>query len=143
LVCNQGITGAAGVSAARVSGAIDLTNTSTSIVTDKVKGVTVSALFANKIISGLVNSFSNENGISIYPNPVVDQMNISYTSNLNDRLKINVYSIEGRKIFSNDVISNSGANTFQMNTATLKSGLHFITVEKNGAVIQTLKFSKL
>lgn len=137
LVCNQGVS-----AAAKVSSAIDLTNSSTSIATDKVKGVTVSAYFANKIIAGLTNSLNKEYGISIYPNPVVDQMNLNYTGSDNDCLKINIHSIDGRKMISNDVVSNIGENTFQINTTTLKSGLHFISIEKNGVIIETIKFSK-
>jgi hypothetical protein len=119
-----------------------LANSSTSIATDKVKGITVSAYFANKIIAGLANSLNKENGISIYPNPVVDQMNLNYTGSDNDHLKIYIHSIDGRKMISSDVISNTGDNTFQINTTTLKSGLHFISIEKNGVIIETIKFSK-
>jgi NAD-dependent dihydropyrimidine dehydrogenase PreA subunit len=135
LICNQGI-------AASGSPTTGNLNKVSSIGTDLVKGVTLSALYSNKIISGIVNSMSNENGVAIYPNPVNDQLNVSYVASGNDDLELNVYSIDGRRLISTKVSSTSGANQFEINTTSLKSGLHFITINKNGVALKTLKFAK-
>ena len=110
--------------------------------TEAVKAVTVSAYYSNKIISGLSSAQANSNATSIYPNPVYDKLNVSYTTDSNENLQMNVYSIDGRRLISTNVTAVSGSNLFEINANLLKTGIHYMTVSKGGALIQTLKFAK-
>ena len=120
----------------------DLTAVSSTVGTEAVKAVTVSAYFSNKVISGLSASQASANATSIYPNPVYDRLNVSYTTDSNENLQMNVYSIDGRRLISTNVTAVSGSNLFEINANSLKTGIHYMTVSKGGALIQTLKFAK-
>jgi hypothetical protein len=135
LVCNNGTQS---VSPAKVSGITRQNSSGTSMV----KAVTLAAYFENKIKTGLANTPSTVSGVTIYPNPVNNQLNITYVSSGNEYIQLNVYSIEGQKIISNKVTSISGTNQFEINTSSLKSGIHFITISKNGIIIDKMKFAK-
>jgi len=136
LVCNQA---ADSTKTTTASGMIRYK--SSSIVTDVVKGVTV-ASYANNLVSGLASAAANANAVTLYPNPVRDQLNVTYVNDTNDNLQLNIYSVDGRKLISTNVSSTSGSNNFAINTTNLKAGLHFITINRNGAVIETIKFAK-
>lgn len=110
--------------------------------TVNVSAATVSAFFINKVISGVSTTSTNVTGISFYPNPVSDLLNISCSNSTNDKLEFTIYSVDGRKIMNEIVNSANGTNNFVMNTAGLSSGLHFLTINRNGTIIETLKFEK-
>ena len=131
LICNQGIVASNSGTPSKVS----------SVGTELVKGVTISALFSNKFVTG-IDAISGEVVISIYPNPVNNKMNITYYTTDNESLQLNVYSIEGRRIISNKVSAINGLNQFEVNTASLNSGLNYLTIQKDGVIFKTLKFSK-
>lgn len=131
LICSQNVsTNSVGMSKVNSTTAVN------------IKAATVSAFFINKVISGVSAPASNVFGISIYPNPVSNQLNISYSNADNDKLQFTIYSIDGRKLSNTIVNSTSGTNNFMINTADLKSGLHFLTINRNGSVVETLKFEK-
>jgi hypothetical protein len=138
LVCNQAVdttttTSAAGVVRYKVSSSV--------VTASLVKGVTVSS-YINNVMSGVITATTNDNGITLYPNPVRDQLNVTYVNSSNNNLQLNIYSVDGRKLISTNVTSISGTNNFQINTTGLKAGLHFMTINRNGAVIETVKFAK-
>jgi len=134
LVCNQGIgtTTTKAPTSQKVS----------SLATDKVKAVTVSSYYIYKIVSETSNPKINDYSVSVFPNPIQDQLNVTLNNTDNENFQLNIYSVDGRKLITTNVTSESGLNNFVVNTTTLKSGLHFITINKNGSVIGTMKFSK-
>ena len=109
---------------------------------ENVKAVTVSAYLVPKVISGVVNTTADKLTLSVYPNPVYNQLNVSYTSDSNENLQLNVYSIDGRRLLSTNVTAVNGSNLFEINASSLKTGMHYMTVTKNAAVLQTIKFAK-
>ncbi len=135
LVCNNG---SQSVSAARVSYVTRQMTSGLSLV----NGVTLAAYYENKIKTGLANTPSTISGITIYPNPVNNQLNINYVSSNNENLQLNIYSVGGQKVMSSKVTSIIGSNQFEINTSTLESGIHFITISKNGIIIDKMKFAK-
>jgi len=137
LVCNQ-------------SAPVDTTTTLSSvrskvssISTDLVKGVTVSSVFISKVSTDISVPSTNKYTVTVYPIPAKDQINVSIANAESGNLQLNVYSVDGRRLITTNVTSVAGANQFEINTTSLNSGLHFLTVTKNGATIETLKFSKL
>lgn len=139
LVCNQGNAPTTSTSSVKLNTAIS--NVS-SISTDAVKGVTLSAYLSNNVISEVVSPSANNYGISLYPNPVKDQLSITFTNTDNNTIQLVVYSVDGRRLMTSNVSAVSGVNRFEINTSTLKSGLHFLAVNKNGNTLQTIKFAK-
>lgn len=144
LVCNQGVDSTAttvpsGVSSSKLFKSNAFAG---SVATDVVKGVTFSAYLSNNVVSEVSNTMTNDAGVSLYPNPVRDQLNVSVMSTGNNTLQLIVYSADGHKLSTTSVTSNDGTNRYTINTTGLGSGLHFLTVNQNGKMLQTLKFSK-
>lgn len=79
------------------------------------------------------NSVS-QNTISIFPNPVVDVMNIMAKETIDS---VEVYTIAGQRV-SNVTSSN---NNTQLDFSALSSGVYFVKVSSNGA-LETMKVVK-
>jgi hypothetical protein len=82
-----------------------------------------------------------DQGVKIYPNPVTDDKLMFSLGNVlvSDKIRIEIYSIDGRKILSKDFIGNSED---QINISTLTSGLYIVRVLQNNHQIHTDKFEK-
>ncbi len=70
--------------------------------------------------------FTSEN-IQLYPNPVSDILNIKITENAKIQ-KVEVYSINGEKIYFNQNVQDLGKN-FTINTEDFPSGMYFILIQ--------------
>jgi hypothetical protein len=51
-------------------------------------------------------------------------------------------SSDGRVVMVKQQAALSGANQFTINTSNLQKGLYFLSVIKNGVIVQTQKFTK-
>lgn len=145
LVCNQGVVPTTGTTASGIASDNLMSKSNAfvgSVATDVVKGVTLSAYMSNNVISEVSNTNSNVAGVSLYPNPVRDQLSISVVSTGNNPLQLIVYSVDGRKLSTTNVTSMDGVNRYTINTTSLGSGLHFLTINQDGKMLQTVKFSK-
>jgi hypothetical protein len=69
--------------------------------------------------------------IMLYPNPVVDILNIDGTSEIKS---IEIYNIQGQKVMS--------SNQKQINVADLASGMYMLCIQDNDNGITTKKFMK-
>ncbi len=77
------------------------------------------------------------NTISIFENPVEDQLRLRADNNIlaNDVI-YNIYSIEGK------LIESSSLKTNTINVSTIKTGVYFISFSSNDKVFKTLRFIK-
>jgi len=57
----------------------------------------ITSYIVSENTSGITEA-SVKTGFSIYPNPVVDNMNISYTLSASSKVAINLYSLDGKKV---------------------------------------------
>jgi len=71
---------------------------------------------------------SNTEEISIVPNPVVDQMNITFPEGITGYAKVLIMDLSGRTILQRDEIIEAGAGTLSLNLADYKGGLYIVTV---------------
>ena len=83
------------------------------------------------------NDFNLNNGFSIYPNPVNNELNIMYK---NDNLptSASLHNMLGQVIFTKAINSE---NDLKINTSNLSKGMYFITI-KTEVTNQTFKFLK-
>jgi len=78
------------------------------------------------------NAISN---VTVYPNPVINNANISLSSTVNTNVKILIMSIDG-KVISNAVYNiNKGNNTININTENLQRGIYLLQINNNGKII--------
>jgi len=80
-------------------------------------------------------------GISLYPNPVQDQLYISYESAKSDQIEMFIYNIQGKLMHQERINIQSGVNHSIINVSDLTGGLYIFRLQK-GNKIETIKFTK-
>ncbi len=81
--------------------------------------------------------------LGVYPNPVVDIVNIAVAfDNADENATIKLMDMNGRIVREMKTISTEGLNTFEMNLSELSSGLYTVFVYSNNALLMTSKVKK-
>ena len=78
-------------------------------------------------------------GISTYPNPVLQNMQISYPAAKSGAVDLRVYDLTGRQLLQKKVNAGAGQNLFQLNLNGLTPGTYMLQT-RNGAELTTRKF---
>lgn len=78
-------------------------------------------------------------GISTYPNPVRQNMQINYPAEKAGAIELRVYDLSGRQIISKRVSANKGQNQFQLNVSGLITGTYMLQIQTDNSII-TRKF---
>ena len=82
-----------------------------------------------------IEDFTAENALGFpYPNPATNQLNINIDANSYQSATIDVFDLQGRKLFSQQLQLQSGSNTLSMNIASLRRGAYFIRANVNGII---------
>ncbi len=77
--------------------------------------------------------------INLFPNPVIDVMNIQSTSTLNSKGVIEIISMEGSVVFSQAIDPTS--DVYQVNISGLVKGIYVCRLS-NGLAVETIRFAK-
>ncbi|MCF6172028.1 MAG: PKD domain-containing protein [Bacteroidales bacterium] len=84
---------------------------------------------------GDAEHFVQENFLGLpYPNPATDWVNTPIESNGFSVAAIEIFDLQGRKIFSRQLQLQSGANTLSLKTSGLKCGTYIVRASVNGTV---------
>jgi len=91
---------------------------------------------AHNILTGIERHDLNKEQLIVHPNPFTDNFNITYYSEKNQTINIELYDISGRKIFSFQkiVIANSNNTFSDIDAKTISNGLYLlrlITTDKS------------
>lgn len=92
------------------------------------KCTTVKAVFW---VTG-VDNITNENGISLYPNPANSQVNIKYNFAVNSNGYIAVRDLTGKLIYREEIKNVSGEKVFSIDVTKFSAGLHILELVSNG-----------
>lgn len=78
--------------------------------------------------------------MGIYPNPANDMINVNYTLPSQSQLLLNIYSIDGQLVSSEDKgTSQAGSGSIQMNVANLSAGIYFVQLQtEQGSTTQRI-----
>lgn len=84
-----------------------------------------------------VNEFSNENSISLYPNPASDYTGLSFElTEESKNVQIGLFDIVGKKITTiHDGELRAGTQKFNISTQNLTKGIYLIVVNKEGKTL--------
>ncbi len=74
------------------------------------------------------------NEVSLYPNPANNQVNLKFSSESSEYGQVEVYNINGAKIFSQAANINAGVNTVTINTADLTTGNYIVSLVTNEGI---------
>jgi hypothetical protein len=71
--------------------------------------------------------------VSIYPNPMIDEVNFTINAKANDVVNISILDVQGRKVMDvkTNAIAVDGDNMFKADISDLKPGLYFYNVKVN------------
>jgi hypothetical protein len=80
------------------------------------------------------NSISEENGlqVSIYPNPIVDKINIKMTSETPETIQATLYNLVGESMMSSTFIADQATQSFSMAVDQLPTGMYLLNVQTSG-----------
>ncbi len=66
--------------------------------------------------------------IEIYPNPTIDDLNISVFSNINKRLQINIFNIDGKLLYNNSLLLTQNILLKKTPFSHYVSGVYFVKI---------------
>lgn len=69
--------------------------------------------------------------LSVYPNPADERLNIIYELGEAEKTQVQILSIEGKVIYSNQILSNNGMNKLSINTSEIAAGLYLLKLNTN------------
>lgn len=79
------------------------------------------------------------NDVKIFPNPVVNQLNISFNAIKNDYIEINLYNLSGQLVKSMKKSVFVGENRIEMNTIDVTTGEYYLSIIDSKNNIHTNK----
>lgn len=91
-----------------------------------------------------VSELEGLNFVSIHPNPVKDVLKLHASADVETTLKIDIYSISGQHVLSNNGVQISGIQTLSFDLSGIENGFYqFVIKDTNGNVLKTEKLVKL
>ena len=79
-----------------------------------------------------------KNSFTIYPNPVINELNINWTDEKTEDATIKITDVTGREVSSSILNINATSGNAQLDTHNLNNGIYFITI-KSSSVLYTNK----
>ena len=110
----------------------------TAYVKDTTLGVDLTQGFNQSYISILsIDNHVIDVDIDVYPNPAIDYLNVSISSNY-DNLQLNMFDISGKLIIQEKVTQEK----FKIGFSSLSAGTYLLVFTDNGKNLKTLKVQK-
>jgi Tol biopolymer transport system component len=79
-------------------------------------------------------------GLKAWPVPAGDVLNVSFRSNGNDKVNVEIYGMDGKRYQQNQLSANAGNNSLQLKTTSLPAGNYFVRISgKEGS--NSIKFN--
>ncbi|MFN8287918.1 MAG: T9SS type A sorting domain-containing protein [Chitinophagales bacterium] len=92
--------------------------------------------------TGVNNIAESTNVLALYPNPSSSNLNIQLNSDNSQDAQVEIYNVNGAKVYTKATELNAGANTLSLNVETLSSGNYFVSIRTNDGVV-TKRFAKI
>jgi hypothetical protein len=89
-------------------------------------------------VSTNVNTLSGNHGFSVYPNPVIDEINITCPSANRGSMQVDFIDMEGKVVLSKTIVA---ANQSTINISNLTKGLYICRLVQ-GSIVETKKIIK-
>jgi len=102
------------------------------IITIRTEDITVS----------LNNLIYDTNSVFLYPNPVIDKLNIAVNSEQISDFVLNIYNSTGQKVYANKYKRQVGISKIIVNVSALSSGVYFVRIGIDTDKYLSLKFVK-
>ncbi|MEA4839676.1 MAG: T9SS type A sorting domain-containing protein [Bacteroidales bacterium] len=83
----------------------------------------------------------NSKNILLYPNPVVDQLNVQYKSPVTEKVRLQILDMQGQVVYMQNLDIQTGINSIIISVNQLQHGLYFCLLQ-NRKEIESSKFFK-
>lgn len=91
--------------------------------------------------SGIIQNVSQVE-MTLFPNPVVHEANVSVTLLKESQLQLSVFSVDGKIIRNQSVNATTGLNNLNMNLSDLNAGIYMMVLSDDNNKIATKSFIK-
>jgi hypothetical protein len=91
-------------------------------------------------LTGITDILSKVSG-QLYPNPVVDELNIELNSEKSDNITLEIYNYSGQLVYQENNKINSGSNIIKLDASNFAEGMYFVKISGNSAY-ETMRFVK-
>lgn len=89
----------------------------------------INKLFFSKVVkTGFINSEFGFNELSLYPNPVLSQLQIEYFSTSLRQGEISIVDLNGKIVFEQKITNVIGENKLIIDITTLTNGIYFCRI---------------
>jgi hypothetical protein len=96
---------------------------------------TVDTIFFNSLISGLFDNTKPKVEFTLYPNPTVNDINITFDDNVNENVTFNIFDMSGRMVKQGNLFNNN------INVSNLNRGTYIINLNVGNEIV-TKRFMK-
>ncbi len=79
--------------------------------------------------------------LTVYPNPVTDQLHISYETAMDGAIQVQIMDLQGKVLLQQELSRQTGSNHAQIAVSHLTNGLYLCRLQ-SGLTIETTKFLK-
>jgi len=79
--------------------------------------------------------------VIVYPNPVVNELSIDFTSTSSEMVKVEIYTISGQLVRSLNHETSEGSNSQRIDVSTLNNGNYLLRIEQGNSQV-TSRFIK-
>lgn len=76
--------------------------------------------------------------LTLYPNPVVDQLTVALNTNLSEKVTLRVINSTGQLVTTKEMQTNRAV----ISTSDLAKGIYFVQIVGNNGILSTQKFIK-
>lgn len=104
-------------------------------------GDSIDAFLGVNVLPALTGTheLNNLSGLHVYPNPATENVNISFASTSNQKIKIILTDLLGKEEYVNESYNCFvGNNKIQLNTGALSAGTYVCRIINNGGITQKL-----
>ncbi len=95
--------------------------------------------FNGKKIMGIRDELSLVNHWSVYPNPVIDHLDLHIDLKQATTAAIDLYNVTGERVSGSEIRLNEGTNTTRISTASLPAGIYTLRLLSGEGLILTTK----
>jgi len=78
----------------------------------------------------------------VFPNPAIDQINISFETQVEGNLQLQVFDLNGKEVLRRSTSAQKGINQSTIDISSLTSGVYFVHISGNKGDSSQLKFVK-
>lgn len=143
------VTGGASYSSSGTTLSVNFNSATSTTATIKVNGLNAcgagqpaqKAVAVNLACRTLESDVTSTNSLVAYPNPARDHIRVVFTQSQKDKVRLQITDVLGHCVYLEDIDSVEGENIRDLDLNGLRNGMYFITLAKDGAEVQRIRFA--